>query len=148
MNTFIRWGKFNVVGAMGMAVQLTVLAIFNRIEPGHYLSASAAALELTLLHNFIWHFHFTWRDRRDVSPWPRQLVRFHLSSGVVSMLGNLTLMRVLVHDARLPVIFANLIAILTCSILNFHVGNRWAFAGLKQLNSPRPLATHQPHHSC
>jgi hypothetical protein len=28
MNTFIRWGKFNLVGAMGMAVQLGALALF------------------------------------------------------------------------------------------------------------------------
>ena len=26
MKTFIRWGKFNLVGAMGMVVQLTALA--------------------------------------------------------------------------------------------------------------------------
>ena len=27
MNTFIRWGKFNLVGAMGMVVQLASLAV-------------------------------------------------------------------------------------------------------------------------
>ena len=25
--------------------------------------ATAAAVELTLLHNFVWHLHYTWRDR-------------------------------------------------------------------------------------
>ena len=65
MNTFIRWAKFNLVGAMGMAVQLAALALFNRWTAGHYLYASAAAIELTLLHNFVWHLHYTWRDRRD-----------------------------------------------------------------------------------
>jgi hypothetical protein len=30
MNTLIRWGKFNLVGAMGMVVQLAALALFNR----------------------------------------------------------------------------------------------------------------------
>ena len=128
MNTFIRWGKFNLVGAMGMVVQLTALAIFNRCLPGHYLYATAAAIELTLLHNFVWHLHFTWRDRRDSSAVSTQLLRFHLCNGLVSMLGNLALMRVLVHGAHLPVLFANAIAILCCSILNFCLGNTWAFA--------------------
>ena len=128
MNTFIRWGKFNLVGAMGMVVQLTALALFDHWTPGHYLYASAAALELTLLHNFVWHLHYTWRDRRDRSMLLAQLVRFHLSNGLVSMVGNLALMRMLVHEAHLHLLAANSIAILCCSMVNFCLGNNWAFA--------------------
>jgi putative flippase GtrA len=90
--------------------------------------ASAAAIELTLLHNFVWHLHYTWRDRRDDSALLAQLMRFHLSNGLVSMLGNLALMRILVDEARMPLLVANSIAILSCSIVNFCLGNNWAFA--------------------
>jgi putative flippase GtrA len=128
MNTLIRWGKFNLVGAMGMVVQLGALAVFNRWAAGHYLCAAAAAIEVTLLHNFVWHLHFTWRDRRGDSVVLGQLIRFHLSNGLVSMLGNLALMRLLVQGAGLPVVAANCIAILCCSIVNFCLGNSWAFA--------------------
>jgi putative flippase GtrA len=131
MTTFIRWAKFNLVGAMGMAVQLAALALFNRWMAGHYLYTSAAAIELTLLHNFIWHLHYTWRDRRDGATRLRQLVRFHLSNGLVSMLGNLVLMRLLVHEAHLPLLVSNAIAILCCSVANFFLGNNWAFAGAR-----------------
>ena len=55
-------------------------------------------------------------------------IRFHLSNGLVSMLGNLALMRLLVHHAHLPLLVANLIAILCCSVANFCLGNTWAFA--------------------
>jgi putative flippase GtrA len=128
MNPLIRFSKFNLVGAIGMAVQLSSLALFNRLAPGRYLIASAAALELTLLHNFTWHLHFTWPDRRHPAVLLTQLVRFHLSNGVVSMVGNLALMRLLVHHAHLPVLASNAIAILCCSVLNFSVGNNWTFA--------------------
>jgi putative flippase GtrA len=128
MSTLVRWGKFNLVGAMGMAVQLASLALLARIARGHYLIASAAALELTLLHNFIWHLHYTWRDRRDGSTVLSQWMWFQLSSGLVSLVGNLVLMRVLVQGARLPVVASNVIAILGCSLVNFYLGNRWAFA--------------------
>jgi putative flippase GtrA len=127
MNTLLRWGKFNLVGAMGMGLQLTVLALFNRQAAGHYLYASAAAIELTLLHNFMWHLHYTWRDRRDGATRLRQFVRFHLCNGLVSMLGNLTLTRLLVHEVGLPLIISNAIAILCCSMVNFCLGNKWAF---------------------
>ena len=127
MNILIRWGKFNLVGAVGVAVQLAALAVFNRLAPGHYLCATAAALEVTLLHNFVWHLHYTWRDRRDRSMIAVQLIRFHLSNGMVSLVGNLALMRILVGEAHLPVLVANGIAILCCSIVNFCLGNNWVF---------------------
>jgi putative flippase GtrA len=130
MNTLIRWGKFNLVGAMGMAVQLTALALFNRWTAGHYLCASAAAIELTLLHNFVWHVNYTWRDRDGLSGGSRfrQFVRFHLSIGLASMLGNLILMRMLVQEAHLPLLLSNAAAILCCSLVNFRLGNNWVFA--------------------
>jgi putative flippase GtrA len=127
MNTLLRWAKFNLVGAIGMVVQLTALALFNRWGGGHYLVASAAAIEITLLHNFWWHWQYTWRDRRDGATWLGSCVRFHLSNGLVSMFGNLALMRLLVRGVHLPVLAANAVAILCCSIVNFCIGNHWAF---------------------
>lgn len=134
MNVLARWGKFNLVGAVGMAVQLGILAAINRLAPGHYLAATAAAIEITLLHNFVWHLHYTWRDRRSRGAIMGQLIRFHLCNGLVSMVGNLALMPVLVEGAHLPVIPANAIAILGCSIVNFCLGDQWAF--VRPLNAP------------
>ena len=138
MNTFIRWSKFNLVGAAGVAVQLAALAVFNRWTGGHYMVATAAAIELTLLHNFAWHLHFTWRDRHDDSALLEQIVRFHLSNGLVSMAGNLALMRLLVDRAHLTPLVSNGIAILCCSILNFCLGEHWAFAA-KDAAIPRQM---------
>jgi putative flippase GtrA len=130
VNTFIRWWKFSLVGAMGMVLQLVALALINRWTGGHYICASAAAIEFAVLHNFVWHLHYTWRDRRNTSTVLTQVLRFHLSNGLVSMLGNLALMCILVHEAHLPVLISNSIAILCCSILNFYSGHLWAFAGV------------------
>ena len=133
MNTFVRWCRFNMVGALGMVFQLGVLAVLNRLAPAHYLAATAAAIELTLLHNFILHLHFTWPDstrpdctrpdRREGRAILGSLVRFHVSNGLVSMTGNLALMRLLVQAARMPVLVANGIAILICSLVNFWLGH-------------------------
>ncbi len=133
----LRYLKFNAVGAMGMLVQLTTLALINHAIPGHYLYATVAAIELTLLHNFLWHLRYTWRDRRANSSVATQLLRFHLSNGVVSILGNLAIMRLLVQQAHLPVLVANLIAILCCSVLNFATSNLWTFAPKTIQRSPR-----------
>ena len=112
---------------MGMVLQLTSLAVFDRCAPGHYLVASAAAVELAILHNFVWHLRYTWRDRSDpFSPLIR-LLQFHLSNGLVSMVGNLVILRILVEQVRMPVLVADSVAILLCSLINFFLGDRWVF---------------------
>ncbi|MES2221474.1 MAG: GtrA family protein, partial [Acidobacteriota bacterium] len=117
MNALIRWGKFNVVGAMGMVLQLAALSVFDRSFPGHYLAESAAAVELAILHNFVWHLRYTWRDRNDhFSPLAR-LLQFHFSNGLVSLVGNLVILRTLVDQARMPILIADSIAILLCSMI-------------------------------
>jgi putative flippase GtrA len=128
MNALVRWCKFNLVGAIGMVLQLATLAALNRLWAGHYLLATAVALEITLVHNFVWHVHYTWRDRRNDSARMVQLMRFHVSNGLVSAVGNLALMRVLVGEAHFPVLAAMAIAILCCSIANFFMGHEWVFA--------------------
>lgn len=128
MNSWVRWCKFNLVGALGMALQLALLAVFNRWWGGRYLAATAAAIELTLLHNFGWHTAWTWRDRRTPTLLAARLLRFHLANGLVSLVGNLILVRLLVQEARLPVLVANSIAILVCSVVNFLLGDDWVFA--------------------
>lgn len=127
MNLLARWGKFNLVGILGAGAQLGSLAVLNRIVPAHYLLDTAVAIELTLIHNFLWHLHYTWRERRQRPQPLAQCMRFHLSNGVVSFAGNLALMRLLVESAGVPVLAANVIAITCCSLFNFCLAETWAF---------------------
>lgn len=126
MTAAVRWGKFNLVGMAGAVVQLAILATLNRWAPGHVLLCTAAAIEMTLLHNFVWHLRYTWRDRPSTAVIAR-LLRFQLSNGMVSLAGNLVLMRLLVGGAHAPVLAANGVAIVVCSLLNFALGDRWVF---------------------
>jgi putative flippase GtrA len=126
VKTFVRWLKFNLVGAMGMAVQLVTLAVLNRLAPGHYLYASVIAVEMALVHNFFWHRRYTWRDREAEAA--GSFVRFQLTNGLVSVVGNVVLMDLFVGRAHLPVMVANCVAILCCSMVNFCLGDSWVFA--------------------
>jgi len=121
VSTAHRWLKFNLVGAIGIFVQLAALGILNGILKLNYLPATALAVEAAVLHNFLWHERFTWADRASVTR--RQafgrLVRFNLTTGAVSIFGNLLLMRLLVGQAHLPALAANLVSIAVCSLANF-----------------------------
>ena len=127
MSTLLRWLKFNLIGGVGVGLQLALLALFVQVLRVNYMVATGLAVELTVLHNFAWHERFTWKDRARAAGLATRLVRFHLGNGLVSIAGNMLLMRLLVGEAGLPVLPANSIAILVCSIVNFFLADRWVF---------------------
>ena len=127
--TFFRWMKFNAVGGIGIGVQLAALAVLRSGLKLDYLLATGLAVEIAVIHNFLWHERFTWVDRPAARPL-QSLVRFakfNLSNGAVSIVGNLVLMRLLVGEVKLNYVAANLIAIVVCSLVNFLLGDRFVF---------------------
>jgi putative flippase GtrA len=123
-----RSAKFALVGAMGIVVQLVTLHWLAN-SGWNYLFATAIAVEAALLHNFIWHENFTWKDRRQptASGLCLRFFRFHISNGVISIAGNLLLMRLFVGGIRLHPIPANLASVTICCLANFLASDRWVF---------------------
>jgi putative flippase GtrA len=124
-----RWLKFNAVGALGFVVQLGALAILVSGFRVNYLWATALAVELAVLHNFVWHERFTWKDRAGVSR-PEvlaRLLRFHLSNGLISIAGNVLLMRLLAGALHIPYLAANVASIALLSLLNFAASHTFVF---------------------
>jgi putative flippase GtrA len=129
----IRWLKFNAVGGMGVAVQLAALAVLKGWLHVAYLVATAAAVEIALLHNFVWHERWTWRDRGAGGRLGR-LARFHLANGLVSIVVNLALMRLLVGRMHWPYLAANVAAIAAGSLVNFFLGDLLVFRRATPVN--------------
>lgn len=121
----MRWVRFNFIGLLGVAVQMASLAVLTR-RGMPYLPATVLAVEITVLHNFVWHELYTWRDRPSTDVLLR-LVRFHLGNGAISLLGNTFIMWLLVGCARAPILAANAISIITLSVVNFLVSDRLVF---------------------
>jgi putative flippase GtrA len=128
--TTLRWLKFNAVGALGIGVQLAVLLTLKSGFHFTYLPATALAVEVTVLHNFLWHERYTWADRVQTS-WRKslpRLLRFNLTTGGVSIAGNLALMTLMVDFLHMNYLVANGTAIALCSLANFLVSEVWVFA--------------------
>jgi dolichol-phosphate mannosyltransferase len=126
----LHWIKFNVVGAFGFALQSGALFILTHTAPRFsYLAATAVAVELAVLNNFVWHQRWTWNDRPTATKKEtlRRLAKFNITTGLVSIAGNLVLMNILVGRFRLPIIVANLASVAGCSILSFILSDRIAF---------------------
>jgi putative flippase GtrA len=152
-STLLRWCKFNLVGGMGIIVQFAALFFLRSVMHFNYLFATAIAVEAAVVHNFVWHEQFTWVDRakvdriisdrtipdrttsdRTISDRGMscrrsllRLVRFNLTTGAVSILGNLALMKVMVGQGHINYLLANAVAIALCSLANFLVSETWVF---------------------
>ncbi len=122
-----RAAKFYAVGGAGIVVQLAALAALKSAAGLHYLVATALAVEIAVLHNFVWHERWTWRDRTHGGGIFARLVRFHLSNGLLSLAGNLVFMRVLAGACGVPYLAANAVSIALCAALNFAASEWFVF---------------------
>src|SRR5436190_8932940 len=126
----IHFIRFNVVGVLGFALQSGALFVLTHsaLSMG-YLAATATAVELAVLNNFVWHHRWTWKDRPSltIKETLRRLVKFNLTSGLFSIAGNLVFMSILVGRLGLAIGPANVASVVACSIVSFILADRIAF---------------------
>ena len=135
---WLRFGRFNLVGLAGAAVQLLAFSLLMRASRLHPAVAAPLAVEIAVLHNFFWHARFTWRDREPAG-WRQTAVRFwrfHAANGVVSVLGNMAATYCLVEWFGVPAPPAAILAIAVCMPANFLLADRWVYAGMRQPVEP------------
>ena len=113
---------------MGVAVQLVTLVSLTEALGLNYLVATLLAVETAILHNFVWHEHWTWRDRGPGihGRWTR-LAWFNLVTGALSISSNLVLTALYVNTLGVHYAIANLMAVATCSLLTFVASDRFVF---------------------
>jgi putative flippase GtrA len=120
--------RFNVASFAGILVQLATLWLLTSRAGIHYQAATLLAVAAAILHNFVWHWRWTWADRALT---PRAAAdafgRFALTNGAVSLVVNLMAMPLLVTVAGLPPVPANLLAIASAGLANFYLADRVAF---------------------
>lgn len=140
---------FMAVGAIGFVLQLGSLALLTMAVDWPYEPATAIAVQLAVVHNFLWHSRWTWRDRTipmlaaatSGTPAPRsgrrrfsrhgviaRFVRYQVTTGATSMAGNVLCTVMFVERLGMPVLAANVAAVLVMSAVNFLVADRWVFA--------------------
>jgi putative flippase GtrA len=136
--SLFRWLKFNAVGGVGIVVQLAALSVFRSSLKLDYLLATGLAVEIAVIHNFLWHERYTWADRPATGPVQSliRLAKFNASNGGVSIVGNLVLMRLLVGELKVNYVVSNLVAIVVCSMVNFLLSDRFVFDA--EANSAAP----------
>jgi len=123
-----RFVRFNLVGALGIGVQLGVLRFLLTSVRTPIVVATLAAVFAAIVHNFVWHLQWTWRDRSiRRSGMITAFTRFVVANGAVSLVGNVVIMAILATGMGLPPLVANVIAIGVCGVVNFWMGDAFVF---------------------
>jgi putative flippase GtrA len=125
-----RLPAFFAVGALGFGLQIGALAALTLWWDWPYVAATAAAVELAVLHNFAWHQRWTWRDRTGsaaAGSVTGRLAKYHLTTGITSIAGSVLLTAALVELLAIHQIAANVSAVALMSAANFVVSDRWVF---------------------
>ena len=130
-----RWLVFNAVGTMGVAVQLVALLVLTEAAGLDYRIATVLAVETAILHNFVWHDRWTWRDRTfgGSRAWTR-LAWFNLLTGALSISANVVFTTLYVSTFGVHYALGNLMAIATCSLLTFIANDRLVFRAVEWEN--------------
>ncbi len=125
---FRRWGVFNAVGVGGFVVQVGAIALLTRHFGWPAFAATAVALELAALQNFVGHNRWTWRDRPAAGwrDWLRRYWRYQVAK-TASLAANLAITTLLIH-LGLPAEIANTAAVLACAVPNYLASERFVFS--------------------
>lgn len=127
-----RWLKFGAVGSVGTLVHLSMLTLMKGWFGVHYLAATVMAVESAILHNFFWHERWTWGDR-GLARAPgksARILRFHSTTGLISILGNVVFMKLFVGELGLHYLVGSVASIASCALANFLVSDRLVFLPL------------------
>lgn len=123
------WVKFNLVGLLGIFVQLLVLRLCLHFGMD-YLIATALAVEAAVLHNFVLHERWTWKDRPATGSIVFfRLLKFNSANGLISIFGNLLFMLIFHGWLAIKELPASLLSIALCSLINFFVADKFVFKG-------------------
>jgi putative flippase GtrA len=134
-----RFGTFNVVGLGGFLLQMAALSILTRVFSWHYVVASAAAIELAILQNFVGHSRWTWSDRRPSGfrAWAACLARDQLVKSIV-LATNLAVTVALVASLHVVPELASISAVAVCSFVSYVASDRLIFVSGRVVTSEEP----------
>jgi Predicted membrane protein len=124
-----KWVRYNAIGLMGLGLQLILLFLLTRFVHLNYFVATLFAVQCALIHNFLWHQRYTWKENvvRSKKESVMRFVRFNSSSGTLAIISNLGFTALLVQIVHLPLVVCNLMAIGICNVANFLFANNFVF---------------------
>jgi dolichol-phosphate mannosyltransferase len=121
-----RFLKFCIVGLSGVGVNLGALWLLKEKAGLYDVLASAIAIEISIITNFLFNNYFTFSDRRKTGSFILRLLQFNL----VSLAGagiNLGLFTLFTHTVHIYYLLAQIIGIAVATLWNYFLNTIWTW---------------------
>ncbi|NUO83665.1 GtrA family protein [candidate division KSB1 bacterium] len=120
--------KFGIVGLSGVALNMLVLWLLKEQAHTPLWLASSSAIELSILNNFLWNYHWTFVDRQSprASAWLPALFKYHLAVSAAAV-SNFAVLWLLHQRFGVHYLTANVLGILFGFVLNYLFSEHWVF---------------------
>ncbi len=119
--------KFNIVGAVGVAVNMGCFWALTEYLMIHHMVSGAVATEISIVNNFVLNHLWTFRDRRGRMHVLVRAAAFHISRllGLITTLGSLF---ILVDILGLPSLPSYFLSIGFGVLANFYTSDVYVWA--------------------
>lgn len=120
-----RFQKFIVVGIVGLGVNQLLLFLLHDIVGSHLMVASAISIFVSMIVTFLLNERWTWHDRGG-GPWVHRIAMY-FPINLVGLVINVVVLKVLVTEADVYYLVANLFGAGAAAIWNFFLNNHFTW---------------------
>ncbi|MEN2974029.1 MAG: GtrA family protein [Candidatus Caldarchaeales archaeon] len=122
--------KFNIVGGVGIAVNMFSYVLLNDLLHIHYMLSGALSTEIAIINNFVLNDLWTFRNRnKRMNLWVRAGL-FH-ASRLIGMFATLSIFFILVDIFKMNDVLAYFFAIGVGVLVNFYTSDVYVWSERK-----------------
>lgn len=122
-----RGGKFMAVAWVGMVVNTACLYLFKGVWHIRIIPASLMAIEIAIIHNFIWFRAWAWKDREQRLPFFHQLLVYNAATGAVDLVSNVSILWALSTFFGVHYLLANILGMIAGPFIKFWLNEKFIF---------------------
>jgi len=129
LSMLFRGGKFMAVGWLGMLVNSAVLFTLKGGLHVPLIPASMIAIEVAIIHNFIWHRQWAWAERNNghKKSFFRQLLLYNAATGAVDFSVNISVLWSLSTFLNVHYMLANIVGMCAGPFVKFWLNDKIIF---------------------
>jgi putative flippase GtrA len=118
-----------IVAWIGTGVNTLCLYLFKGILYIPIIPASLLAIEIAIIHNFIWLRFWAWSDRGEAKrpPFLKQLLLYNVATGIVDLTVNVSILWLLYKFFGIHYLLANIAGMLMGPFIKFWLNDKIVF---------------------
>lgn len=137
MSLFKRILSFQLIGWIGTAVNLFILWLCYDLLSWPLLVSGALAIEIAIIHNFIWYYCWTWNDRVSftIQNFFTLFVRYNIVTAAIDFVIRLGILWILTEYVGIHYLISDVVGMFIAPLLKYITNDAYIFDSEQKLAS-------------